>query len=174
MRTLFVFLLALSLCSSAIAQLNLNVQSIPAEEVPEAVKNSQTEYFPGLSVKLWEQHTASGPEQSANRFVASFQAGSRQAVRARYLSDGTGTTASTYYLSGTQFPSIIQSSAAQNYPDYTLNSGEKLQLLATGTTIFRLRLRNGAQKLVVYVDSNGNEIRRNGVPLEVRQEEDTD
>lgn len=171
MKTVFVFTLLVCLSGTAFAQINFNVQAIQPEEVPEAVKTAQSGYFPGLAVNLWEKQTASGAEQSGSRYVASFKDGSNQTIRARYLNDGTGVSATTYYLSGTKLPSVIQSAATQDYPNYTLRSGEKLQLLATGKIVFRLRLRKGAQKLVVYVDSNGDEVSKNQIPTEVQEEE---
>ncbi len=174
MKTVFVFFLVVSLSGSAMAQLNFNLKVISAEEVPEAVQAAQTSYFPGLTVNLWEEQTASGPENAVTRFVANFKDGNGQVIRARYLKDGQGTTATTYYARGNQLPSVIQAAAAENYPDFILRTGEKLQLLAKGTTIFRIRLRKGIKKLVVYVDSNGEEISRNEVPTEVLEEENAD
>jgi len=170
MKSVFVFLFMVGLSSSAFAQLNISAQIIAAEEVPAAVQTAQTGYFPGLTVNQWEEQTASGPSNSGAQYVASFKDASNQVVRARYAASGQGTTATTYYASGTQLPSIIQS-AAQNYPGYQLKSGEKLQVLANERIIFRLRLRNGAKKLVVYVNSNGEEISKNNLPREVRAEE---
>ena len=170
MKSVLVFLFMVGLSSSAFAQLNVNVQAIATEEVPAAVQTAQTGYFPGLTVSKWEKQTASGPNNSGTQYVASFQDASHQVVRARYGASGQGTTATTYYASGTQLPAIIQS-AAQNYPGYTLKSGEKLQLLANERIIFRIRLRSGAKKLVAYVNSNGEEISRSNLPREVRAEE---
>ncbi len=170
MKTAFVFLLTVCLYGTTFGQLSFNIQTVSADEVPEAVQTAQTGYFPGLSVNLWEKQTASGPENMATKFVASFQGSGNQLIRARYLQVGTGLTASTYYT-GKQLPSAIQSAAANNYPDYKLVAGQKVLLLGTNKSIFRIRLRNGAQKLVVYVDSNGEEISRRDVPREVLEDE---
>lgn len=171
MKTVFVFLFACTLSVSAMAQLTLKMEIIPADQVPEVVLAAQSGQFPGLAVNQWEKQTANGPENEGSRFVATFTSAKNQVVRARYAADGTGLTASTAYLNASQFPSIIQSSVAEKYPDYKLINGQNIQLLATGTTIFQARLRQGTKKLVVYLDASGDEISRSQVPAIVLSEE---
>lgn len=84
-------------------------------------------------------------------------------ARARYYTNGVGTTATTYF-SGSQLPTAIQDAAASNYADYTLYSGEQIIALPTGSVYYRLRLTKGAQRLVVYTDESGNEVAADDLP----------
>ncbi len=174
MKTIFVFLLSVCLSGAVFGQLRFTVDAIPVEEVPEAVQTAQADYFPDHSVYLWEKQTATGPQQNAVvRIVASFKGQNNQVIRARYLTDGSGLSASTVYLSAAQYPTAIQDAVKQNYPDYTLMTGQKVEVLSTGNTLFRVRLRKSlTNKIVVYYDKNGEEISRNDIPIEVREEED--
>lgn len=146
------------------AQVGVTIQAIDADDVPAAVISSQASYFPGVNVNVWEKQTAKGRNTSGDRYIANFQ-NSGQKARARYYTNGTGTTAITYY-SDSQLPAEIQAAAA-NYDGYTLNSGEQIVLLSTSDTYYRLRLRSGAKKLVVYTDENGNELSVDDIPEEV-------
>ncbi len=170
MKTVFVFLLSVCLYGATFAQINFNIQVIAAEDVPEAVLSSQAEYFSDISVLSWEQQTASGPNGSLNRYVASFQEADKTVTRARYMENGVGITATTYHP-GSKLPSVIQEAATENYADYRLMSGEKLLLLPTGKYLYRIRLRKGGKKLVVYLNKNGEEISRDDLPKEVVEEE---
>ncbi|MEL7120109.1 MAG: hypothetical protein AAFO07_11730 [Bacteroidota bacterium] len=116
MKTVFVFLLSVCLTGTLMAQVNFSVQAISVEEVPEAVQTSQSGNFPGISVAQWEKQMASAQGESGTRYVANFKDGGNQLVRARYYTDGTGITATTYYAAS-QLPSIIKDAAARNYPD---------------------------------------------------------
>ena len=173
MKSTFLFLALLCLTTTAFCQISFSVQTVTIEDVPAAVQTAQSGNFPGLTVKQWEKQTASGSEQTGSRFIANFTEGSNQLVRARYSADGTGLTATTYYKAN-QLPELIQSSAAQNYPDYQLTSGEKVLLMNNQKSFFRIRLRKGAQKLVVYVNNNGEEFSKDSLPGIVREDEKLD
>ena len=170
MKTVFVFLLSVCLTGTAMAQLSFSVQAISIEDVPQAVQTTQSGNFPGITVAQWEKQTASTQGESGTRYVANFKDGGNQVVRARYYTNGTGVTATTYYAAS-QLPSVIKDAAARNYPDYKLTSGEKIFLLSTQKSYYRIRLRKGAQKLVVYVNNNGEEIQRKNIPSQVREDE---
>ncbi len=171
MKTVFVFLLSVCLYGTTLAQINFNIEVVPADEVPEAVLSAHNGYFPNISVLSWEKQTASGRNESLSRFVASFKEADKTLTRARYLQNGEGITATTYHP-GPKLPSVIKDAAAEHYADYTLMSGEKLLLLPTGKNIFRIRLRKGvSKKLVVYLNNDGEEISRKDIPKEVVEEE---
>lgn len=149
------------------AQVNGSIQKIDADEVPAAVIASQASNFPAATVTVWEKQSATGRKRSGERYVASFN-NNGQAARAKYAKNGIGSTAITFY-DGEQLPAVIQEAAATNYDGYTLNSGEQIQVLSTKDIFYRLRLRKGAQKLVVYVDATGNEVSKEEVTEEVEE-----
>jgi hypothetical protein len=168
MKNIFFILAFIATTFVAQAQVGVTVQSVNADDVPAAVISSQASYFPGVNVNVWEQQTAKGPNKSAERYIANFQ-NNGQKARARYYPGGMGTTATTYY-SSSQLPTAIQEAAATNYEGYTLNSGEQIVILPTSDIFYRLRLRKGPQKLVVYTDETGTEISPDDLP-EVMQKE---
>ena len=167
MKNIFFILSFIALAFVAQAQVGVTVQAIDADDVPSAVITSQATYFPGVTVNVWEKQTARGRNTSGDRYIANFK-NNGQKARARYYTNGTGTTAVTYY-SGSQLPTEIQEVAATNYPGYILNSGEQIVTLPTSDIYYRLRLRKGAQKLVVYTDKNGNELSIDEVPDAVEE-----
>lgn len=145
------------------------VQVVDADDVPSAAITAQERFFSGISVNRWEKHTISGKENSKDRFVAAFKKDG-QNTRARYTQEGIGISATTYYL-GSQLPQAIQDAAAANYAGYKLVSGEQIQLLEKSDEAYRIRLRKGAQKLVVYVDEHGDELDKPEVPTEMTEGE---
>lgn len=52
-----LFILYLALSSSTHAQITLGVQKIDNIEVPQAVKDAQEKYFPGVVVMVWDSHS---------------------------------------------------------------------------------------------------------------------
>ncbi len=169
MKNIFFILSFIASTFVAQAQVGVTIQAVDADDVPAAVISSQATYFPGANVNVWEQQTASGQSNSAERFIANFQ-NNGQKARARYYPSGAGTTATTYY-SGSQLPTAIQETAATNYEGYTLESGEQIIALPTSDIFYRLRLRKGAQKLVVYTDENGAEVSLDDLPSVMRKEQ---
>ena len=169
MKNIFFILAFITTTFVAHAQVGVTVKAVNADDVPAAVITSQASYFPGANVNVWEQQTANGKNNSAERYIANFQ-NSGQKARARYYTNGTGTTATTYF-SGSQLPAAIQDTAATNYPEYTLVSGEQIITLPTDDIFYRLRLRKGAQKLVVYTDESGNEVSPDELSEEVEEDE---
>ena len=142
-------------------------------EVPIAVKNTQTVMYPNVKVDRWEKATGTVQDKSKTKYIAIFkQFGQR--VRARYQENGSGLSATTYYL-GSKLPQAIQDAAAANYSEYKLRSGEKIKGLAGGQKeVYRIRLRKGAQKLIVYVDAGGKEIEKKEVPEIMKEDEDVE
>lgn len=168
MKNLLVAMFFLATTMALNAQISGSTQRIDASAVPQEVLNAQANYFPGSIVNVWEKQSASGKNNSGYRYVATFKNNS-QSTRARYYADGTGATATSYYAAAS-LPQAIKDAASANYPNYRLNSGEQVYVLAADQTYFRLRLRKGAQKLVVYVDETGKEIAPNQLPEEVTEE----
>jgi len=162
MKNLFFILVFIASTFAANAQIGASVQAVNADDVPAAVISSQASYFPGINVNVWEKQTVRGQSKSVERYIANFQ-NSGQKARARYYTNGVGTTATTYF-SGSQLPTAIQDAAAANYSDYTLESGEQIIALPKDDVFYRLRLRKGAQKLVVYTDESGNEVSGDNLP----------
>jgi len=164
---LFVFAIIASTLSLN-AQANLKVEKVDPAEVPQAVLDAQAKYFPGITVNIWEKQSASLRDKSGSRYVANFQ-NEGQKNRARYYSNGTAGTATIYYVAK-ELPQAIQNAASNNYPDYMLMSGEQITVLAKDKSAFRIRLRKGARKLVVYADENGNELSKDNLPVEMTEE----
>jgi len=169
MKNIFFILAFIATTFVAQAQVGVSIQKVNADDVPAAVISSQASYFPGVNVNVWELQTAKGKNNSAQRYIANFQ-NNGQKARARYYQSGTGTTATTYYP-GSQLPATIQETAAANYEGYTLNSGEQIVALPTSDTFYRLRLRKGAQKLVVYTDETGNEVSPDELPEVMKKDQ---
>ncbi len=170
MKTLFVFLLSLCLSGVTFAQLNFSVQKVSAEDVPAEAIATQAASF-SAAVRSWEKQNANTRGKAVTRYVASFTEQSKTVTRARYTSNGKGLTATTYYGTAALLPTVIQDAAATNYPAYSLKSGEKIIYIPTKQNIFRLRLRKGAQKLVIYVDNNGQELEKEELPEPVVEDE---
>ena len=169
MKTGLVFLYCLCLTVVTYAQLDFSVQKVSAEDVPANAIATQAASF-SASVLTWEKQTASAKGNAITRYVASFTEQTKTVTRARYTNNGTGLSATTYYTAE-QLPTVLQDSAATNYPNYKLESGEKILYIPTKQNLFRIRLRKGAQKLVVYVDNNGNELDKGDLPLEIYEDE---
>lgn len=168
MKTSFLLLLCLAASLNLHAQLQFSVQAVAAEEVPQAVHDAQAGFFPGITVNVWEKQSASARSKSGDRYVANFQKDGQKS-RARYYANGKGISATTYYTAK-ELPEVIRTAAAENYAAYQLTSGEAIQVLNQQKSFFRLRLRKGAQKLVVYVDANGQELSKDSIPEEVVEE----
>ena len=169
MKTVFVFLLSLCLYGITSAQINFKVEKVSAEEVPANAIANQASNF-SATVLSWERQTAGARGKSITRYVSTFTEQTKTITRARYTDSGAALTATTYYRAG-QLPAVLQEAAAANYPGYKLESGEKIVYIPTKQNVFRLRLRKGAQKLVVYVDNNGKELEKDDLPEPVVEDE---
>lgn len=169
MKTLLIFALSLCLYGVTFAQLNFSVQKVSAEDVPANAISNQASNF-SATVLAWEKQTANAGGKSVTRYVSSFTDQTKTISRARYTNSGSALTATTYYRAE-QLPTVIQDAAKANYAGYTLESGEKILYIPTKQNIFRLRLRKGAQKLVVYVDNNGKELSKENLPEPMVEDE---
>lgn len=168
-KTIF-FALFVSVVTLINAQsVNYKVTVVQESEVPAAVVSAQNGFFSGVTVNRWEKYTTTAKDKSKDRYVAIFLV-EGQNTRARYTYQGKGISATTYY-SGKKLPQAIQDAAAANYAGYTLLSGEMIKSLESGKSVFRIRLRKGVQKLVVYVDANGKEVSKDSLPSTVTEDE---
>ena len=166
MKFLFPILIVLTL--PVRAQTGPVVTRLALNEVPAAVASSFGKDFPGVQVIQWEKHT----QRSYTKLVAIFdQDGIRR--RARYQPDGTGISASSYYLFNRlqQLPEAIQKFARDRHPDYRLGSGERIVSLRSGDSIYRIRLRKGASLLVVYLNESGVEMDKTKLARELTDDE---
>lgn len=170
MKTVLLALFALTTTLTMYGQLSFTVQKVDASAVPQVVLDAQANAFPGVAVKLWEKQTATGPKSATGaRYVATFTVDG-SSTRARYYANGKGISATSYMLAA-KLPQAIQDAAKTNYPDYTLMSGEKIKLMSKGTFVYRVRLRKGAQKLVVYMDETGKVVSKDSLPSDVTEDE---
>ena len=171
MKTVFVFLVSLCLYGMTFAQINFKVEKVSAEDVPaDAIANQASNF--SATVISWERQTANARGRSITRYVSTFTEQTKTLTRGRYTEGGAPLTATTYYRAA-QLPTAIQEAAATNYPGYTLESGEKIVYIPNKQHVFRLRLRKGAQKLVVYVDNNGEELDEDSLPEPMVEDENT-
>ncbi len=169
MRICFLLLAVVFTLNVQAQGFRFSAGKVDASEVPQAVKDAQAAAFSGVEV-TWSKQEAAGPnDNSGTRYIANFPY-SGDPTRARYTKDGQQLLVSTYYRSG-ELPQDIQNVAADNYPDYQLIRASKNVLPQEGQTVFRLTLRNGAQKLTVFTDENGNEISRDDLPDDLPEEE---
>ncbi|MEM6628996.1 MAG: hypothetical protein AAF694_04960 [Bacteroidota bacterium] len=170
MKNLFVLLTLICTYIFSLGQATVTREVVKEDAVPLAVKNTQTVIFPNTTVDRWEKASGTIKGKSGTKYIAIFKQFD-QRVRARFQEDGSGISATTYYA-GTKLPQAIQDAAAANYAGYKLRSGERIQSLKGNQKfVFRIRLRKGSQKLVVYVDENGKEMEKKSVPSEMTEDE---
>lgn len=168
-RTFFILLAFAATITSAFGQAGWSTSKVNAASVPQEVVSAQSTEFPGTSVTLWEKQTTTGDQgNSSVRYVANFMLSGAK-TRARYSNTGQSLWA-TSYLTASQLPAAIVNAVKTNYSGYTLASGEKIMNKSKNQTIYRVRARKKAQKLVLYLDESGNEVSKNQVPAEAQQD----
>jgi len=172
MKNTILIALFATLAWAVNAQVSASSQVVDASEVPQAVQDAQASNFSGVTVNRWEKQSSTARTKSKTRYVAVFKKDGQNA-RARYHADGKGIYATVYYTAAT-LPQAIKDAASTNYSGYSLRNGEEVTYFKNGSSFFRIRLRKGAQKLVVYVDENGAEKQKNEVPSEVTTDESVD
>ncbi|MCB0374858.1 MAG: hypothetical protein KDD04_02970 [Sinomicrobium sp.] len=169
-----VVLLLLASVTTAVAQYSYTVDKIASGDVPEAVSNAFENGFPGAKTVRWEKHTGKGKNNRYVKYVVVFDKDGIRS-RARYKTDGKGISATTYYWfkkGVAKLPQPVKDYAADKHPDFELNSGEKVISLKSSASVYRIRLRKGASKLVVYVNASGEMINKNNLPSELTEDED--
>lgn len=170
MKNALLSMLFLLGATFSMAQVTLNAVKIDVSEVPAIVLDEQRANFPEATVRVWKKQTVKGKRgNNGLNYIAEFLSGN-QTARARYTKDGKGVVAVIAYSANT-LPQGIKDVAAADYSDMTLVKGENLTALKSGTSFFRVHLRKGAKKVIVYTDENGNEIQPQNVPEEVQEEQ---
>ena len=168
---LSVVLCFLTFLAGAQSQHALTTEQVAQEEVPEAVQEKFNEDFVDYSLVRWEKQISKGSKKTWTRYVVVFGLDGLK-YRARYRADGTGISATAYYRFKTieKLPSAVTEYAKNEYPTYKLNSAEKVQSLKNDGFVYRLRLREGATKVVVYVDETGKKLTKEKMPEELVDE----
>lgn len=170
MKNLLILCLISLFALPAIAQYGYTVDVVEASEVPAEVTSTHEAAFPDAEVKRWELHTGKGKNNSNSKYVAVCN-DNGNALRARYKTDGTGISATTYYRRAANAPAEVVETLEELYPDFSLRSGEKIYSFKKDDFVYRARLRQGGSKLVVYLDSEGNKIEKKDLPDEVKEAE---
>lgn len=176
MKTVSMFLLLLvGSIHVGYCQKGFMAKKIAESEVPQSVKSSFSSDFPGVQVRKWEKHTKYAKQEKV-RYVAVWNNSENLVNRARYKEDGNGISASVYYWfkNKDKLPQHIKAAATKLHPDYELTAGEKITgLKQNKLTGYRLRLTKSGEKLIIYVDEQGNAMSRDKVPNEIQEEEET-
>lgn len=168
-QLLFLFTLLIGFSSQAQkASVNFSTEIVAVTEVPVAVQSAQDKYFPGITVRQWKKLSASA-QRTGSRYLAVFNQ-QKNNTRAKYEVNGKGLTAYTSYALSAA-PAAIKSAVASQYSAYQLTRVEKITSLTKGKAAFRTTLRKGAQKLTVWLDENGNELKPQQLPTEITTEE---
>jgi len=147
---------------------SMNFEKVEDAQVPEAIKSTFSNTFPGASAVRWEKHSARGKRTFA-KYVSVFTIDGVRS-RARYKEDGSVLSSSKYY-GPAKLPENIKSAAQAKYPEFTVMGGEEITT-RNGKTFYRVRSRKGASKLIQYFDENGNEISKDKAPEDVVDGED--
>lgn len=168
-QLLIVFGLLISFSSQAQqASIKLTTEIVAASDVPESVRAAQENYYPGITVRQWKKMSATG-QKTGSRYLAVFNQ-NRTNTRAKYEINGKGLSAYTSYALSS-VPAAIKSATTSQYAGYQLTKVEKIRALTKGKEAFRVGLRKGAQKLIVWLDENGNELKPQQLPTEITTEE---
>ncbi len=173
-KILLSFVLIAAVLSSAIGQKTpVKNQIVDASAVPAAVVSAFESKFPGATIVKWEKREIT-PKKKAKivRYIAVFDLNEiRQ--RARFAEDGKAQSTSTYYRNKNldKLPEPIKKFAADKYPGYNLTGAEKEHNETTGKYVYRIRLKKGSTKVVVYVNEAGEEINRTNIDKEVLEGE---
>ena len=172
MRYLFILILLgtswMALAQGKQRQTTLG-KAVQASDVPEAVRKTFTEKFPGVTVTRWERRNVSNKKgTSVTRYIAVFTQEGLSA-RARFADNGTALSSSRYFNPG-KAPEPVQV-AAKRYEGFSLTGGEEIRTGKEGKLFYRVRFRKGAQKLVVFLDDTGAEVTRDKAPEELKEDE---
>lgn len=167
---LFVFVALLIIAMNA---QEVTTEVVDESVVPSEVKSSFSSDFSGITPIKWEKHTFKAKNgKMYYKYVSVFDKdGLRH--RARYKNDGTGLSVTAYYWfkKVENLPDAVKNYASVKYPDFKLNSGEKEKSLKSGKYVYRIRLKKGASKLVVYLNEKGEEVSKDNVDQEILDNE---
>ncbi|MEL6654841.1 MAG: hypothetical protein AAFY48_01335 [Bacteroidota bacterium] len=145
------------------------VTVVEASAVPSGVAQSQAENFPGITVRQWKKQEYNNKRLSSVQYLAVFTQNG-QNTRARYQADGRSLSSYTTYRPEA-LPTPIQTTLQTDYADYTLTGAAEITSLQQGWTGFRIRLRKGNEKLVVWLTAEGTPLSPQQVPTEVSAED---
>ncbi|MEL6972391.1 MAG: hypothetical protein AAFZ63_03650 [Bacteroidota bacterium] len=145
------------------------VTVVEASAVPTGIAQSQEANFPGIAVRQWKKQEYSNKRLNSVQYLAVFTQNG-QNTRARYQADGRSISSYATYRPEA-LPTPIQTTLATDYPDHILTGAAEITSLQQGWSGFRIRLREGNQKLVVWLTAEGSPISLQQVPSEVSAEE---
>lgn len=144
---------------------NASAKVVDAASVPEAVKNAQETYFPGMPVTQWEFHEATSKKNNTySKYVAVFKQ-HELVTRARYKTDGSSISSSNYF--GPKKAPQVVLDAQSRYSGYKLAGGAQIRVSKSGKTFYKIKFVKGATKMFVYLDESGNEVTKDKAPEEV-------
>lgn len=152
------------------AQYSFNVDKVDAATVPEAVKSSFAEHYPGTDVVRWEKHVGKGKFKSRTRFVAIFNDDKNRA-RSRYHNSGIGISATTYYFAP-GLPKQVKKGAMELNPGFKVVAGQKIRIFKNERIVYRVKLRKGTSRVWTYVNPDGSEAKVGEIPDEVTEDQD--
>lgn len=169
---IFTGMLAILGVAAAQAQegsVTFNFVNVEPSEVPPAVIQAQAEDFPGSTVDQWKRHEASTENHEGERYIAIFKIDDKYS-RARYKPDGEGISYYTVYRPA-QLPAPVTSYVESNYEGYRIMSANYIGSLVKDTAAFRISLRKGAMKAIIWLDEQGQLVEADSIPAEMAAEE---
>lgn len=174
MKNLLFTLFLGAMVFSAKAQQNWTNDVVQESDVPEAVLTAFNSKYDGAKVVRWEKRTWVGKnEKSAVKYVVIYDKDQLR-HRSRYKEDGSGLSTTTYYWGAKKLamlPQPILDYASNNYAGYKLMSAEKEYNLKNGKYVYRIRLKKGATKVVVYLNESGEEVSKDNIDQEILEHE---
>ena len=174
MKTIYTLITILFLTTTTVfSQYSYVVKKINPNLVPKEVITEFEDIFSDVKTIRWEKHTGKGKKRSHVKYVVIFDKDGIRS-RARYNPDGSGISATSYYWfkkGVAKLPAKVKNYTASQHPGFKVNSGEKVISLKSSKYIYRLRLRKGTSKLVVYVNESGEMIDKNNLPSEFTGDE---
>lgn len=159
MKVLSTFLLSICILSISFAQEGqVKSGKITEAEVPSVVLSSHKSYYPNDPVNRWVRNIWNTRDGRVyTQYVAWYTHNKKQLAKAHYNEDGTGQYAAIYYgAPGT--PTIIKNAASQKYPNYKLGGTEFYRILASSKEGYKVNMRQGMQKVELWLDAQGNEL----------------
>ncbi len=145
-----------------------SVTLVEASEVPEAVKTSQEQHFPGMIVRQWKMQTYQGSRTAPVNYLAVFNNEGKN-TRARYLADGQGISTYTNYRPQALPPAIVQT-LNTDYAGYTPTGAALVGSLHNDWEAFHISLRKGGQKLSFWLTTEGDLIIPRELPQQIEEE----
>ncbi|MDN3724022.1 hypothetical protein QRD02_06480 [Aequorivita sp. SDUM287046] len=168
MRKIYTLLLFL-LFSAVLPAQNVknNTQFIPQSEVPLPVLERQKSVFPTNFVSEWQVQKINEMQDAPNlRYIAKFEEDGRPGFSASYFPDGLLLYHSEF-IPGEIIPAPVRLKIEENYKDFTIHNSEFISLYYPQREIYLVKLMDDMQMQYVFYDTNGNEIDKNNLPVEL-------